>query len=146
MTISHCFWRKRAGISIDPVKLERRRTYHRKEHQKSWGFMSRIIHLMNLSHGCRGSTGVQDYRQEEPPLGQFGGHWSPGGECFAPCFDHMNITRHCAPAQRNRILSGHLPYGDAISRPKIMISENDNILIHEHPGSFQRASKSWGLM
>ena len=74
-------------------------------------------------------------------LGQFGSPRRPGGECFAPCFDHMDITTwwHCAPAQRNRILNGHLPYGDVISRQKIMISENQeywSTSIPDHSNDF----------
>ena len=37
------------------------------------------------------------------PSDQSGAPLLPGGECFAPFFDHMDIItlNHCAPAQRN---------------------------------------------
>ena len=61
------FWRICASVRMVPCKLERRRVYHTKEHQKPWGLMSRILHLINLSQRYHLSKGSRERQQEDPP-------------------------------------------------------------------------------
>ena len=63
------FWSKLVRVSLVPVIAREWRWYHRNLRWKSWGSMSRIFHLMNLSQRYHGSKGSLECRQEEPPLG-----------------------------------------------------------------------------
>ena len=95
------FWQKRAGISRVPVICQQRGGYHRKESWKSWGLMSRMIHLMKFSLWYLRSKGSRLTRQEEPPLGS------------------LAVAGH-----REESASHHLVYGDVVSGANFMISEN----------------------
>ena len=62
-------FQNRSGATMVPSIYRKNQVYHRKERQKLWGLISRMIHLMNFSHWKLGSKGVTLCRQEEPPLG-----------------------------------------------------------------------------
>ena len=88
---------KWSGDSRVPVIAQENQVYHRKEHQKLWGSMSRMIHLMNFSHWKLGSKGARLCRQEEPPLGSL----AVACHLEESASHHLGQRGHRKPNRRN---------------------------------------------
>ena len=75
---------KWSGISHDPVGAQKNQVYHLKDHQKLWGYMSRLINLMNFIRRFYASKGLRESLVEEPPLSHLA----------APCDLEENASHH----------------------------------------------------
>ena len=139
-------WEKLAGDSIDPVNLRKWQAYHKKEHQKWWGAMSRILWFDNLRLRYHGSKEVRLRRQEDGSLGNLAAtcHLEESASHHSPSFSFFKEAEEICESLQNPNL-GHSLLGRERVRSTLLqilhlkqISYTHNFLwillnwIHEH--------------